>query len=203
MTQSDIASELDAFEESTWLTSSYLIAMSSAAPIYGKLAQILSPRISLVVSTFLIAVGTLGTALASDFAGFVGGRVVSGVGGGGMFTVSVIIMLDMTTARRRGLMFGILNTTLTIGVSFGAVIAGALLPVVGWRGLFWLQCPIAATIGIFLFFALPKNLSSKLQRKDDQNERSLLSNIARQDYLGAFTLVCWSYDGVKRHADIE
>lgn len=190
VTQSEIAAELDAFEEVTWLTSSYLIAMSSAAPIYGKLAQILTARVSLAISTFLIAVGTLATGLSSNFAGFVGGRVVGGIGGGGMFVVSVIIMLDMANVKQRGLMFGLLNTTLTLGVSFGAVIAGALLPLIGWRGLFWSQSPIAAFIGIFLFFALPGRMSSAPPDKDIiHNDRGMLSNLARQDYLGALTLV--------------
>ena len=44
-TQSNIASEFDAFERATWFTSAYLIAMSALGPLNGKLASLFSPRI--------------------------------------------------------------------------------------------------------------------------------------------------------------
>ncbi|PSK55767.1 hypothetical protein B9Z65_4645 [Elsinoe australis] len=159
--QSAIASDLDAFEEASWFTSAYLIAMSSAAPINGKLAQILSPRISIFISTIILSIGTLVTAFVADFKGFIVGRAVTGVGGAGIFTVAIIIVLDMATAQQRGLLIGVMNMLMTIGVSAGATVAGALLPITGWRPLFWMQSPIAIAGGIFLLFCIPKDFSTK------------------------------------------
>lgn len=184
--QSAIASDLDAFEEASWFTSAYLIAMSSAAPINGKLAQILSPRISIFISTIILSIGTLVTAFVADFKGFIVGRAVTGVGGAGIFTVAIIIVLDMATAQQRGLLIGMMNMLMTIGVSAGATVAGALLPVTGWRPLFWMQSPIAIAGGIFLLFCIPKDFSTKSKVENDD---SMLKRLAGQDYLGATTLV--------------
>lgn len=51
MAQSVIADELDAYEDASWFTSSFLIAMSSCAPLAGRLASIFSPRIIVLGSS--------------------------------------------------------------------------------------------------------------------------------------------------------
>ncbi|KAG8626581.1 hypothetical protein KVT40_005526 [Elsinoe batatas] len=185
VTQSAIASDLDAFEEASWFTSSYLIAMSSAAPINGKLAQILSPRISIFISTIILAIGTLATAFVADFKGFVVGRAATGVGASGIFTLAVIIVLQMATPEQRGLLIGVMNMLMTVGVSAGATVAGALLPVTGWRPLFWMQSPISVFCGILILFIIPKDFGTKVQQANDE---TMLKRLAGQDYLGAATL---------------
>ncbi|KAF4551011.1 HC-toxin efflux carrier TOXA-like protein 2 [Elsinoe fawcettii] len=185
VTQSAIASDLDAFEEASWFTSAYLIAMSSAAPINGKLAQILSPRISIFISSIILCIGTLATAFVHDFKGFIVSRAVTGIGAAGIFTVAVIIVLDMATPQQRGLLIGVMNMLMTVGVSAGATVAGALLPITGWRPLFWLQSPLSIAGGALLLFIIPRDFSTKTKEASD---KSMLSRLAGQDYLGAATL---------------
>ncbi len=131
--QSSIATSLDASgSQALWFTSSYLIAMSSFAPIMGRLSQIFPPRSLVVFASVLLSVGGLVTGVATNFEVFVVGRIISGIGGAGMMTLSLILVLELTGPRRRGLFIGLVNTGYTVGVSLGAVVAGALLSVVGW-----------------------------------------------------------------------
>jgi MFS family permease len=131
-TQSAIAADLDAFDKVTWLTSSYLIAMSSLAPLMGRLSQVFSPRLCMFISTVIIAAGTLIVATSKTFEMFIVGRVISGAGASGIFIVASIIVIQMTSPERRGLFIGLVNTGMTAGVSLGAVIAGALESKIGW-----------------------------------------------------------------------
>jgi len=43
-----------------------------------------------------------------------------------------VLVLELANGKRRGLFIGLVNSGFTFGVSMGAVIAGALLPVTGW-----------------------------------------------------------------------
>ncbi|GAM86446.1 hypothetical protein ANO11243_044600 [Dothideomycetidae sp. 11243] len=185
VTQSAIAADLDAFEKSSWFTSAYLIAASSAGPINGKLAQVLTPRISLVISSILLGIGTLVTAFANGFTTFVVGRAITGVGVSGMFIVAIVVVLETASPEKRGLLIGLLNTTFTVGVSVGATVAGALLPLTGWRPLFWMQAPLGLSFGLALFLALPKDYFSS---KSKSSDKSMLQGLARQDYAGALML---------------
>jgi MFS family permease len=182
-TQSQIAADLDAFEQATWLTSSYLVAMSSVSPLVGKFASIFSPRAVLAFSTVIIALGTVITSLSFDLSQFLVGRIVSGAGAGNCLITATIIAVQYTPIDKRGFFIGLINSGMTTGVSLGAVIAGALESSIGWRALFGFQAPLCLLAGISILFALPKTL--KYDGKSARSERITFATI---DYPGAVLL---------------
>tara|TARA_R110002003_G_scaffold228_4_gene16602 strand:+ start:2308 stop:2649 length:342 start_codon:yes stop_codon:yes gene_type:complete len=86
-------------------------------------------------STTLICIGTAITGLSTTFNVFLVGRAFTGAGGGGILIVASIIVIQMTSPKSRGLYIGLVNSGMTVGVSLGAVIAGALEPKIGWVSL--------------------------------------------------------------------
>lgn len=107
--QSTIAADLNAYESAMWFTSSFLISASSVSPLVGRLAMIFSPGVMLLVASFLFALGTLITSQARSFAVFVMGRIIVGIGAGGVMTLSMILVIQLTSKRRRGLWIGLVN----------------------------------------------------------------------------------------------
>ncbi|KAG9235040.1 major facilitator superfamily domain-containing protein [Amylocarpus encephaloides] len=184
-TQSKIAEDLDAFDSASWFTSAYLIAMSSASPLAARLAQIFSPRNCIFVASLLFSLGGIVTSQAPNVQIFLLGRVFSGMGGAGIITISFVLVLELSGKKRRGLFIGLVNTCFTMGVSLGAVIAGSLLNVTGWRFLFWIQSPIAVVAGIGIFFSIPKTFTSG---RKEANDLTIGQKLAKIDYLGALLL---------------
>jgi len=201
-TQSKIAEDLDAFAAASWFTSAYMIAMSSTTILAGRLAQIFSPRSCVLVSSIFFGVGGVIASQGKSMQVFLLGRIVQGIGGGSIMTVSLILVLELSAKKRRGLHIGLVNSVFTMGVSFGAVIAGALLPITGWVSLFiifskhiliwlqrflmWIQGPLSLISGMGVFFSIPKTFTG-----GEEVEGSISAKLARIDYLGAFTLVCF------------
>lgn len=144
MTQSVVAEDLDSYEDAMWFTSSYLISMASLAPLFGRLSTIFSPRNLVLPLGVCFAVGGVTTSQAQSFWAFIFGRVITGMGGAGIMTLSVIFVLELVSKKRRGVFIGLVNAGFTIGLSFGAVVYGALLPVIGW-----VRSPLST---FFLFF---------------------------------------------------
>jgi MFS family permease len=152
-TQSKIAEDLDAFAAASWFTSAYMvidhytnsvasvdnekIAMSSTTILAGRLAQIFSPRSCVLVSSIFFGIGGVVASQAKSLQAFLLGRIIQGIGGGSIMTISLILVLELSAKKRRGLHIGLINSVFTMGVSFGAVIAGALLPITGWVSLAW------------------------------------------------------------------
>ncbi|KAG4434665.1 hypothetical protein IFR05_009840 [Cadophora sp. M221] len=184
-TQSKIAEDLDAFAEAIWFASVYLIAMSSTSPLAARLAQIFSPRNCVFAASIFFAIGGVVTSQAQTLRVFLLGRAIQGIGGAGIMTVSFILVLELTGKKRRGLFIGLVNTGFTTGVSFGAVVAGALLPITGWRFLFWIQSPMSIVFGTGIFFSIPGSFTSG---HEGSGEGSILQKLGRIDYLGACTL---------------
>jgi predicted MFS family arabinose efflux permease len=164
--------------------------MSSIAPINGRLSHIFSPRYCIFTSALITAAGSLITASAPRLSVFLLGRAITGTGAAGIFTVSIILVVQLTTPKRRGLFNGILNTGYTIGVAAGAVLAGAIEPALGWRAVFWLQAPLAVIAGAVLVLAIPHSVSanSAADHKASQGI-PVLTKLGRIDYLGAALLI--------------
>lgn len=98
----------------------------------GRLAGIFHPQALVPPIALLLAVGSFICAVANSFSMFIVGRVIAGMGAAGVLTLSIITVLELTSKKKRGLFIGLVNTGMTIGVSFGAVVYGALNPVIGW-----------------------------------------------------------------------
>ncbi|KAK2615688.1 hypothetical protein N8I77_002426 [Diaporthe amygdali] len=183
MVQSAIAEELEAYELVTWFTSAYMITVASSAPLAGRLATIFSPGFMILTAGCFFAIGAIVTSQAGSFAVFTLGRVLIGIGGGGVMTLSLILVLQLTSRKRRGLFVGLVNFGFTIGVSFGAVVFGALLPVLGWRALFWVQAPIGILSGAGVFFSIPAFATT-----GPAKGKSVLQKLKAIDYAGAVLL---------------
>ncbi|CAK7204487.1 hypothetical protein SEUCBS139899_007244 [Sporothrix eucalyptigena] len=195
MAQSAVAADLNAYEHAMWFTSTYLIASASFAPLVGRLSTIFAASHLTAVTGLCFAVGNVVTARAHNLTLFLLGRVIVGMGGAGIMTLSLIVVLQFTTKRRRGLFVGLVNAGFTIGLSSGAVVYGALLPALGWRTLFLVQAPVALLAGAGVLLSMPHLSAHEISpaSSDDVNkygsqELTVWQKLARIDYLGAALL---------------
>ncbi|KAI1140334.1 MFS general substrate transporter [Hypoxylon sp. FL0543] len=184
MAQSTIAADLDAYENAMWFTTAFLVAMSSSTPLFGKLASIFLPRSMVLVAATLFASGCLITSQARSFPVFILGRVVTGVGAGGSTALTIVLILELTTKRKRGLFIGLMNAGFTTGVSLGAVVFGGLISVTGWRALFWIQVPLSLIAGLAIYLSIPSSFTPGQGFK----RGSLTAKLKRIDYPGALFL---------------
>ncbi|KAL4990025.1 major facilitator superfamily domain-containing protein [Aspergillus falconensis] len=183
--QSEIATDLNAFADTTWFNSAFMIAASSVTPVAGRLAQIFTPRNYVLFSCVLLAIGLFITAAAPKLSIFLLGRAISGAGAGGLMVTGIILTLDLVNKKRRGVFIGIVNFGMTIGVSLGAVLSGLIVPKLGWRVIFWVQAPTGLVLGLILFFAIPSHpdIGSRTTKL-----ASLLQRLKNIDYAGGLTL---------------
>ncbi|CAN8105817.1 unnamed protein product [Discula destructiva] len=184
MVQGYIADDLDSHDKVIWFTSAYLIVMGSTAPLAGRLATVFSLRHMVLVSACFFAAGAAVSSRASSFTIFILGRILTGVGGGCIMTLALILVLQLTSRKRRGLFVGLVNAGFTVGVSAGAVVFGALLPVLGWRELFLVQAPVGLVAGFGVYLSIPAFSSTT----EPSKAKSTLQKLKTIDYTGAVTL---------------
>jgi MFS family permease len=183
--QGSVAEALNASEMVSWFTSAYLIAVTSVMPLAGRLSQIFTARAYVFGSIFVQCLGLLLTSLSRSFLVFILGRVVTGIGAAAVTPVAFILVTEMTSKENRGVFFGCINTAFTSGVACGAIIAGALEPIVGWRAVFWAQIPFCLAASTVAFLSIPPP-----PRTDPKHaEESLLAKLSRLDFFGIITLI--------------
>jgi predicted MFS family arabinose efflux permease len=70
-------------------------------------------------------------------------------------TLSMALMRRTATKARVGRAMGLLGTVSALGTALGPSLGGLLIPATGWRGIFWVQLPIAAVALLLAFATLP------------------------------------------------
>ena len=152
------------------------------------MSKIFTPNIYITASCAIFTIGTVISAVATSLSIFLLGRASTGIGGAGIFSVTLVLVLEHVSEKRRGLFLGLINTGFTVGVALGAVIAGVLAPRAGWRAIFWVQAPVALFLGAIIYSILPRFHESDAGSSGYRHQ-SLLEQLMQVDYLGILTLV--------------
>jgi MFS family permease len=88
------------------LTSSTLLAVAVGAMSFGRLGDLLGRRRVYGLEAVLMIIGALVSALAPNFAVLLAGRLILGIGIGGDYPASGVIMTEYANARNRGKLVG-------------------------------------------------------------------------------------------------
>lgn len=86
----------------------------------------------ILISLVFFAVGAVICAIANDFTYMLIGRSIQGVGGGGIISLSEVIITDLVPLRWRGQYFGILSAMWSAGSVTGPILGGGFSEKVSW-----------------------------------------------------------------------
>jgi predicted MFS family arabinose efflux permease len=119
-------------------------------PFAGAIADKVGAGRVLFLGVFLVALGTIITALMSTTMGLIFAIGVLAAGGSGMAGPAVLMATTarLIPAEKRGMAIGIVNAGGSFGQFMMAPIAGALMVSVGWANAMQM-------LGVFVLFALP------------------------------------------------
>ncbi|MBA1203466.1 MFS transporter [Pseudomonas capeferrum] len=158
-----------------WVISGYLVAMTVAVPIYGKLGDLYGRRRMILIGIALFTFASMGCALAQNMQQLVFARVLQGIGAGGMVSVSQAIIGDLVPPRERGRYQGYFSSMYALASVAGPVLGGWLTAYLSWHWVFWINLPL----GLCAWWVAYRVLGGL----------PVVRRQARVDYLGALLLV--------------
>jgi EmrB/QacA subfamily drug resistance transporter len=144
-----IGDDLDASTSTLlWTLNAYLLAFVSPMIAIGRFADIFGRRKLALVGIVLFVAASAACAGAPNDLFLIAARIVQGVGGGIIFTVSVSIVNNAFPPDERAKALGIWSGVGLAGSALGPFVAGILTEFASWRWFFFLNVPI----GIVTFF---------------------------------------------------
>lgn len=157
--------------EAFWASISFMLAVAVVQPIYVTISDVLGRRIPLFAGLALFSIGAVIFALAQDMRTAIAGRVLQGLGGGGLDVLSEVIVTDMTNLKERPLWIGLLTVPMAIGSILGPVIGALFSEYASWRWLGWYNLPFVAVAAPCAYFFLnlksfEDSLGDKLRKLD-------------------------------------
>ncbi|MEU7528548.1 MDR family MFS transporter [Saccharothrix sp. NPDC042600] len=174
-----IADELHGQTLQAWATTSYLITATVSTPLYGKLSDIYGRKPMYLTAISLFLVGSLLSGIANSMYELAAFRAVQGLGAGGLMSLAMAILADITSPRDRskyaGYFMAVFGISSVAGPVVGGLFAGleSFLGTAGWRWVFLINVPIA----LVALVVVAKVLNIPHKRVDH-----------RIDYVGALML---------------
>jgi EmrB/QacA subfamily drug resistance transporter len=155
-----------------WLITAYLIANTTITTLYGKISDIHGRRTTLLIAISLYMAGSLVCALAPNMFVLILGRVLHGLGGGGLTSTGMVVLGDIAAPKDRGKYYGYFSATYTTAGACGPALGGFLAEYLHWSAIFWINIPMG-----ILALTLALTLLKKLPRHEQPH---------KLDFLGAF-----------------
>jgi MFS family permease len=173
-----IGYELKTSGSITWIAGCYLLTAVAFTPLFGKLSDIFGRKSVEIFSIALFAIGSLGCGLSNSMPLLIFFRAIAGIGGGGVISMSFIMVSDVIPIESRSTYLSIISATFAISQIVGPIVGGALADS-SWRILFYIQLPLCAILTLLVIFVLD------LPKSED----NILIKVKRVDFLGSTTLI--------------
>ncbi|MBN8919499.1 MAG: MFS transporter, partial [Rhizobiales bacterium] len=144
------------------LATAFALPWVIAQPIFGPLGDLIGKARVIRVNIIILLAATVVGAFTSDFTSLFLSRIVAGIATAGVMPVGFALSGDITPPNERQVNIGRVVGAGMSGQLMGAIIAGLLGDVVGWRGVF-----IGASLGLVMssvvvFFGL-RNVAERIE----------------------------------------
>lgn len=171
-----IAGSLGGVEQISLVVIGYLIAATVAAPVYGRLGDAFGRRNMMLGALGIFMAASLLCSFASSLTMLVIGRVLQGLGGGGLMALAQALIGETVVPRDRARYQGYLATVGVSSNALGPVLGGLLTEHFGWRSIFIFTLPLGL-LAIWQISRLPRHGAK--------------GGVFKFDYLGLLLFACF------------
>ncbi|KAG0326143.1 hypothetical protein BGZ99_010048 [Dissophora globulifera] len=149
----------------------YVITFNAFQGLYGKMSNVFGRKPTVFVALTIFVIGSVLSGCSQSMTMFLACRAITGIGSGGMFSLSNIIIADLVSIRDRGKYQGFISAVFAVAALIGPVMGGAFVDRVSWRWCFWIEVAFAAItmpiLAIMLKLPRPKgNIWGKIKSID-------------------------------------
>jgi MFS family permease len=141
------------------LLSMNLVGMALGALGVSPVADQWGRRPAMLICLVFMSIGMAISAMSDGFMIMAAGRLITGIGIGGMTSTAGTMALEYASQKRREFATAAVASSYPVGTIIGAMVAVAVLDSYGWRGIFWVGAGLSAVLW------LPESLDFLLTRQ--------------------------------------
>ncbi len=134
-----------------------LIGMALGSLALGWLGDRIGRKKSFVLCTVFLFVGSLLSASATALPELFAWRVLTGIGLGGVTPLAATLISEWTPARTRSVAVACAVVAIPLGGMGGAQVAHWIIPLYGWRMIFYVGAALPLVVCVLAWAALPES----------------------------------------------
>lgn len=151
--------DIDQLQRAAPIISGFLLGYVGVLPLIGRIADIRGRVPVLLGCLVIFAIGSVITAAAYDLPTIVGGRLIQGIGGGGLIPPTLALVADLWPPEKRGLPLGIVGAMQELGSVVGPLYGAAVLTAASWRAIFWINAVVGVLLALTMLRRRPRDLT--------------------------------------------
>ncbi|KAJ3389580.1 hypothetical protein HDU84_008590 [Entophlyctis sp. JEL0112] len=167
-----IASEFSSLDKIDWIGTAFFATSAAFVPVYGQAADVFGRKPTFITAITVFELGSLLCGVSKSMIMLIVSRAIAGIGASGIFSVSMIIIGDLTSDRDRPTYLSLIGATYGLASIIGPILGGAFVDGIGWRWVFFINLPLGVVtiIAVLFFLKLPSPphipLVQRLQKID-------------------------------------
>ncbi|KAF2438050.1 MFS general substrate transporter [Karstenula rhodostoma CBS 690.94] len=165
----------------SWVATAFLLASTILQPLYGQFGDMWGRKYPMMVAVGVFAIGSAICGGANSGGVLIFGRIVQGLGTGGVDLFAEMILCDIVPLRHRGPYLAIKHAIFAIGTTLGPLMGGVFAEH-GWRWCFIINIPVCVISMIIMYFWLHVGGGPKIRNVNIKEE------IRKVDMLGTAIL---------------
>jgi len=144
----------------------FFLGMALGQIFYGPLADRYGRRLPLFIGLSVYTLASLACALAPNIESLIAARLLQALGGCTGMVISRAVVRDVTDERGAIRLMAKLMLVMGVAPIIAPIIGGALLGVIGWRGIFFCLAAYGAVLLLVIALFLPETLAPERRRRD-------------------------------------
>ncbi|MDT5333826.1 MAG: hypothetical protein QOF31_5123, partial [Mycobacterium sp.] len=150
-----------------WVIDIYTLVLASLLLLSGAAGDRFGRRRIFQIGLTVFAVGSLLCSLSPNIETLIAARFVQAIGGSMMNPVAMSIITQVFTGRvERARAIGVWGGVVGISMALGPIVGGALIQVIDWRAVFWINLPICALAILLTAIFVPQSKSATMRDVD-------------------------------------
>jgi EmrB/QacA subfamily drug resistance transporter len=163
-----MAEELDTSATNMqWVISGYMLAGGAFLIPGGRMADIFGRKRMLMIGIAIFGGASLACGLAPNPEVLIAFRVIQGMGCAILFPVTIAVVTNAFPEERRKRAIGNLYGLAAIATAAGPFVGGGVTESLGWRWVFLLNVPIAATAFLLTIYAVRESRDESAPQRID------------------------------------
>src|SRR3954464_11089941 len=129
-------------DEIAWVSTGYILASVIIIPLTGWLGEFFGRKRYFVGSIVLFTVASLLCGASHSLGALVFWRIVQGLGGGALMTVSQAVLFESFPRKEAGTAMALFGLGVMVGPTIGPTLGGWLTDNYGWPWIFYVNIPV-------------------------------------------------------------
>ena len=137
-------------DEIAWVSTGYILASVIVIPLTGWLGSMFGRKRYFVGSIILFTLASFFCGASHSLGTLVFWRIVQGIGGGALMTVSQAVLFEAFPREEAGMAMALFGLGVMVGPTIGPTLGGWITDTYGWPWIFYINLPVGILAAVMI-----------------------------------------------------